>query len=232
MMLLIVVNDGDNDNVDVEVVDIDVDGANQVLGPSCGSSLASWTLDLPQVDVSHYSSPIQIYLQLDIPVPYRPPQPPPPDAARAKVTIWPWWRSPIDHPTKNIPNCLPTNQCVMFPISTPFLNPIPQVLHLSDLHVQLGYKEGAASTCGKYPVCCLPGLGVTSFLTFIKQSIIHGIWEQEKAANIKNHRQHCRTPHLQRELESGANTPATFLLGLSTGCLETSQSVIRIYPGL
>ena len=87
MMLLIVVNDGDNDNVDVEVVDIDVDGANQVLGPSCGSSLASWTLDLPQVDVSHYSSPIQIYLQLDIPVPYRPPQPPPPDAARAKVII-------------------------------------------------------------------------------------------------------------------------------------------------
>ena len=86
-MLLIVVNDGDNDNVDVEVVDIDVDGANQVLGPSCGSSLASWTLDLPQVDVSHYFSPIQIYLQLDIPVPYRPPQPPPPDAARAKVTI-------------------------------------------------------------------------------------------------------------------------------------------------
>ena len=126
----------------------------------------------------------------------------------------------------------PTNQCVMFPISTPFLNPIPQVLHLSDLHVQLGYKEGAASTCGKYPVCCLPGLGVTSFLTFIKQSIIHWIWEQEKAANIKNHRQHCRTHHLHHELESGANTPATFLLGLSTGCLETSQSVILIYPGL
>ena len=34
------------------------------------------------------------------------------------------------------------------------------MLHLSDLHVQLGYKEGEASTCGKYPVCCLPGLGV------------------------------------------------------------------------
>ena len=31
--------------------DIDDDDASQVLGPSCGSSLASWSLDLPQVTI-------------------------------------------------------------------------------------------------------------------------------------------------------------------------------------
>ena len=41
---------------------------------------------------------------------------------------------------------------------------IVQVLHLSDLHVQLGYKEGAPSTCGKFPVCCLHGIGVLHIL--------------------------------------------------------------------
>ena len=41
---------------------------------------------------------------------------------------------------------------------------IVQVLHLSDLHVQLGYKEGAPSTCGKFPVCCLQGIGVLHIL--------------------------------------------------------------------
>ena len=41
---------------------------------------------------------------------------------------------------------------------------VVQVLHLSDLHVQLGYKEGAPSTCGKFPVCCLQGIGVLHIL--------------------------------------------------------------------
>ena len=41
---------------------------------------------------------------------------------------------------------------------------VVQVLHLSDLHVQLGYKEGAPSTCGKFPVCCLQGIEVLHIL--------------------------------------------------------------------
>ena len=144
--------------------------AGQVLGSSCGSSLASWSLNLPQVTIfTPWNQPFPINIwtstfcqnyvnvyrtfshkhlnivlpQLDIQVPYQPPQPPPPDVARAKVT-------------NHSPNKIPDTHEMTAVQTLPFL----QVLHLSDLHVQLGYKEGEAKTCGKYPVCCLPGLGV------------------------------------------------------------------------
>ena len=87
---------------------------------------------------------------------------------------------------------------------------IVQVLHLSDLHVQLGYKEGAPSTCGKFPVCCLHGIGVLHILIIIFVIFVRIVIA---IINIRHCRHICNRHH-QHQTCSLSSASMTNLLHL------------------
>ena len=94
---------------------------------------------------------------------------------------------------------------------------IVQVLHLSDLHVQLGYKEGAPSTCGKFPVCCLQGIGVLHILilmVFIVIILFVIVFRIVIAIINIRHCRHICNRHLQHQTCSLSSASMTNLLHL------------------